>query len=104
MPYAALAIVVLAVFYGIYFSKMLIQRRHGIKTHQIGSRKEGSVHTVEVLMSIATFGAPAAQLVSVAFGWSLMPAGAPAPVHFRWPEYISTPRGKQEWWIPQDAR
>lgn len=76
MPYAALAIVVLAVFYGIYFSKMLIQRRHGIKTHQIGSRKEGSVHTVEVLMSIATFGAPAAQLVSVAFGWSLMPAGA----------------------------
>ena len=38
MPYAALAIVVLAVFYGIYFSKMLIQRRHGIKTHQIGSR------------------------------------------------------------------
>ena len=76
MPYAALALVVLAVFYGIYFSKMLIQRRHGIKTHQIGSRKEGSVHTVEVLMSIATFGAPAAQLVSVAFGWSLMPAGA----------------------------
>ena len=34
----------------------------------------------------------------------LMPAGAPAPVHFRWPEYISTPRGEQEWWIPQDAR
>ncbi|MEI3056874.1 MAG: hypothetical protein V8T53_00580 [Eubacteriales bacterium] len=27
-------------------------------------------------MSIATFGAQAAQLVSVAFGWSLMPAGA----------------------------
>lgn len=34
----------------------------------------------------------------------LMPVGAPAPVHFRWPEYISTPRGEQEWWIPQDAR
>jgi aminobenzoyl-glutamate utilization protein B len=25
-----------------------------------------------------------------------------APVHYRWPEYVSTPRGR-EWWIPQGA-
>ena len=41
MPYAALAIVVLAVFYGIYFSKMLIQRRHGIKRTRSEAERKG---------------------------------------------------------------
>lgn len=73
---ALLALLVLAVFYGIYFTKMLAQKRRGIQTRQIGRRKEKSIHTVELLMSIATLGAPAAQLISIAFGWSLLPAGA----------------------------
>lgn len=76
MPYFALTIAVLAIFYGIYFAKMLIQRRHGIVTNQIGRRREGAIHTVELLMSIATLGAPAVQLLSVVLGWSYMPAGA----------------------------
>lgn len=76
MPYPILALSVLAFFYGIYFSKMLIQRRHGIRTRQIGRRKEKSIHTVELLMSIATLGAPASQLLSVAFGLNYMTAGA----------------------------
>ena len=74
--YPALALIVLAVFYGIYFGKMLVQKRHGICTHQIGRRKEQELHTVETLMSIATLGAPIAQLLSIAFGWSHLPAGA----------------------------
>ncbi len=76
MPYPIAALFVLAVFYGIYFAKKLIQKRKGIQTRQIGRRKEKSIHTVEMLMSVATLGAPAAQLVSVFFGWSYMPAGA----------------------------
>ena len=76
LPYTVLALIVLAVFYGIYFTKMFIQKRHGIKTSQIGSRKEKAIHTVELLMSIATFGIPMAQLLSIAFGWNYMPAGA----------------------------
>lgn len=76
MPYFISAIAVLALFYGIYFAKMLIQRKHGIKTRQIGRRKEKSIHTVELFMSIATLGAPIAQLLSIAFGWNYMPAGA----------------------------
>ena len=76
LPYSFLTIAVLAVFYGIYFVKMLIQRSHGITTRQIGRRKEKTIHTVELLMSIATLGAPAAQLLSVALGWSYMPANA----------------------------
>lgn len=74
--YSALALLVLAVFYGIYFGKMLMQKRHGIRTHQIGRRKEKELHTVETLMSIATLGAPIAQLMSVALGWNHLPAGA----------------------------
>ena len=76
MPYFSLALVVLVLFYTVYFVKMLIQHKHGIKTRQIGRRKEKDIHMVELLMSIATLAAPAAQLISIAFGWSCMPSGA----------------------------
>ena len=76
LPCAALALLVLAVFYGIYFAKMLAQKRRGIQTRQIGRRKEKDIRTVEVLMSMATLGAPIAQLLSIAFGWSHLPANA----------------------------
>ena len=76
LPYSLLALLALAVFYGIYFAKMLAQRRRGIQTRQIGRRKERSIHTVEVLMGIATLCAPAAQLLSVGFGWSCLSSGA----------------------------
>ena len=76
LPYAVLTLLVLAVFYGIYFIKALSQKRRGIQTRQIGSRKEKGIHTVELLMSVATLGAPVAQLLSVALGWSWLPAGA----------------------------
>ena len=76
LPYAVLALTVLALFYGIYFSKMLAQKQRGIQPRQIGRRKEKSIHTVELLMSAATLGAPIAQLLSIAFGWSYLPANA----------------------------
>ena len=76
LPYAVLALFVLAVFYGIYFGKVLVQKRRGIRTRQIGRRKEKELHTVETLMSIATLGAPIAQLMSIAFGWNHLPSGA----------------------------
>ena len=76
LPYAALALLVLAFFYGVYFAKMLAQKRRGIQTRQIGRRKETNVHTVEMLMSVATLGAPIAQLTSIAFDWNHLPAGA----------------------------
>ena len=76
LPYMWFALAVLAIFYGIYFGKMLAQKRHGIRTHQIGRRKEKTLHTIEMLMGIATLGAPAAQLLSIALGWSCLPANA----------------------------
>lgn len=76
LPYNLLALLVLAIFYGIYFAKMLAQKRQGIQTRQIGRRKERSIHTVETLMSIATLGAPIVQILSIIFGWSYLPSGA----------------------------
>ena len=70
------ALLVLAVFYGIYFAKVLAQKHRGIQTRQIGCRKEKAIHTVEMPMSIATLGTPVAQLLSIAFGWSHLPANA----------------------------
>lgn len=76
LPFAILSLLVLALFYGVYFIKMLLQKRKGIKTRQIGKRKEKSIHTVEFFMNIATLAAPAAQLISILFNWNYMPAGA----------------------------
>ena len=76
LPCRVLALLVLVLFYGIYFGKAMVQKRKGIQTRQIGRRKEKSIHTVELLMSAATLPAPAAQLLSLALGWSRFPANA----------------------------
>ena len=76
IPYRILALIVLAVFYGIYLVKQWRQKRRGIRTIQIGRRKDTQTHTVETLMGIATVGIIPAQLLSIGFGWSYLPANA----------------------------
>lgn len=68
-----LALLILAIFYAIYFMKMVIQKRQGIQTRQIGKRKEKGIHTVETLMSIATLSVPVVQLISILCNWSWLP-------------------------------
>lgn len=67
------ALLILVVFYGIYFGKMMIQRSHGIRTDQMGSRKEKKLHRVEMLMKAATFMIVPVQLVSIMADWSILP-------------------------------
>jgi len=76
IPYRILALIVLAVFYGIYLVKQWRQKRRGIQTMQIGRGKEAQAHTVETLMGIVTVGIIPAQLLSITFGWSHLPANA----------------------------
>ena len=76
IPYRLLALSVLAVFYGIYLVKQWRQKRRGIQTIQIGRGKNTQTHTVETLMGIATVGIIPAQLLSITFGWSHLPANA----------------------------
>lgn len=76
MIFQILALLVLLVFYGIYFGKLLVQKKRGIHTHQIGMRKEKSIHTVEVLMSVATLCIVPIQLLSILFDWNWLPNNA----------------------------
>ena len=76
LPYRILALLVLAVFYGTYLVKQWRQKRRGIRTMQIGRRKDTQTHTVETLMGIATVGIIPAQLLSITFGWSHLSANA----------------------------
>lgn len=76
IPYRLLALLILAVFYGIYLAKQWMQKRRGIQTMQIGRGKDAQTHTVETLMGIATVGIIPAQLLSIGFGWSHLPANA----------------------------
>ena len=76
LPYRVLALLVLAVFYGIYVVKLGRQKRRGIQTMQVGRGKDAQTHTVETLMGIATVGIIPAQLLSIAFGWSHLSANA----------------------------
>lgn len=76
LSFKLMAIFILAVFYAIYFGKMIIQKKKGITTHQIGKRKEKELHTVETLMSVATFSVVIIQLLSIFFDWNIMPSGA----------------------------
>lgn len=68
------ALFVMAFFYGIYFTKVFVQKRQGIVTRQIGRRKEKEIHRVEVLMSIATLVIVPVQLASIIFGVNHFPA------------------------------
>ena len=76
IPYRISALIVMALFYGIYLVKQWRQKRRGIRTIQIGRRKDTQTHTVETLMGVATVGIVPAQLLSVGFEWSHLPAGA----------------------------
>ena len=76
VPYPIAALCVLLLFYGVYVAKLWALKRHGINGRQIGKRKERDIHTVELLMSVATVGIIPAQLLSIALGWSLLPDGA----------------------------
>ena len=74
IDYRMMALLVLALFYGIYLSKQWRQKRRGIRTMQIGRRKD--THAVETLMGIATVGIIPAQLLSIVMGWSHLGANA----------------------------
>lgn len=76
LPFCVFALVVLACFYAVYFIKQIAQKRRGIQTRQIGKRKEKTLHTVEVLMGIATLVIVPVQILSILFGWSYLPSSA----------------------------
>lgn len=65
MKYKSYALLILIIFYSIFFIKMLIQKRKGIKTRQVGSIKEKRIRIIEILMSVSTLLIVPIQLISI---------------------------------------
>lgn len=76
MIYQIIAILILAVFYGCYFIKMISQKRKGIQTDQIGKGKVGFVKFIEVTMKIITIIVPIAEIISIILNTSVRPLWA----------------------------
>ncbi len=59
----------IVLFYGSYFSKLLLQRRHGISTNRLGrGEKPKQTHIIEIILKAATFSMAVAQLISLFAG------------------------------------
>ena len=65
MAYKIIAILILAAFYGIYYIKLISQRKQGIQTNLLGKGKKGFVKAIEDSLKIVTFVAPIVELISI---------------------------------------
>ncbi|MDE7286614.1 MAG: isoprenylcysteine carboxylmethyltransferase family protein [Lachnospiraceae bacterium] len=65
MKFQLISIAVLIVFYGCYFLKMMLQKKKGIQTDQMGKGKIGFVRTIELLMKVASISVPIIELISI---------------------------------------
>ena len=65
MTFQIIAITILLVFYGCYFSKMIIQHNKGIQTNQIGKGKTGLVRVIELTMKVITIVVPLVEVASI---------------------------------------
>lgn len=75
MGFQITAVIILLAFYGCYFGKMLMQRKKGIKTDQIGKGKTGMVKRVELTMKAATLLVPAVEVISIIGNITALPLG-----------------------------
>lgn len=65
MGFQITAVIILLAFYGCYYAKMLIQKKKGIQTDQIGKGKTGVVKCIELTMKVSTILVPIAEVVSI---------------------------------------
>lgn len=60
------SLMLIALFYAAYFSKMLLQRRKGLRADQMGKgKKPGKLLVIEILLKIATYSVVLAQIVTI---------------------------------------
>lgn len=74
MIFQITALGILAVFYGCYFGKLLLQRRQGIRTDQLGKGKKGLVQVIEITVKTASIAVPLGELAAIFCDCSPLPA------------------------------
>lgn len=68
MIYKIAALLCMAVFYGFYFAKMILQKRRGITTNQMAKGKvKDKSYYIELLLKISTYLIPIVEVVSIIF-------------------------------------
>ena len=75
MFFQSTAIVILLLFYGCYFIKMILQKKKGIETDQIGKGKTGRIKAIELTMKVATILVPLTEVLSIYRNASLLSGG-----------------------------
>lgn len=69
-----IGLLILTVFYAVYISKMVLQKRKGIQTDQIAKGKQKTkVFYIELAMKIATYSVVIAEVVSLFFAPPYLP-------------------------------
>ncbi len=76
MGFQVVAVIILLVFYGCYFGKMLMQKQKGIQTNQIGKGKIGLVKCIELTMKVITICVPIVEVVSIFLNTTALPIWA----------------------------
>ena len=71
-----LALIILAIFYGCYYFKNIMQRRQNIQTNHIGKGKTGMVQIIETILGIISVIVPVTEIISIIFKFSLLPTWA----------------------------
>lgn len=64
---------ILILFYGVYFIKMVNQKKKGIQTDQIGKGKAGLTKKIELTMKAATYSVPVAEVISIVLNTYIFP-------------------------------
>ena len=77
MLFQILAIIILLVFYGCYFTKMYSQKKKGIRTDHIGrgKGKKGLILMIELALKVVTYLVPVVEVISIINNASSMPFG-----------------------------
>lgn len=70
MIFQIAAIIIMLVFYGAYFSKLLCQRKQGIQTDLLGKGKTGFVKFIEITLKTTTYLVPIFEVISIVFNMS----------------------------------
>lgn len=72
MAFRIIALLLMAAFYACYYGKLMLQKKKGIKTTQIGSGKTGFVKGVECTMMVSTIIVVVAEFISIVLGTTLL--------------------------------
>lgn len=76
MEFQIFAIILMLAFYGCYFGKMVVQKKNGIQTDQLGKGKKGFAKGVEITVKAASIVVPVLEVISIFRNTSSLPSGA----------------------------